>query len=240
MTDARAVKKDQRGKRFFSGMAIVLLVVVIAGFGPSFYFRGSDAPELMLSVILHGAIMTVWYVLAVVQALLAKKGGGPAQLLLHRRLGMFGGLVALGVLVTGVMVAISLYRKDAADIVVPPPAILLANLTNVIGFAVCVVLGVKNRRVRDAHARYMSWASVVMIGPASFRLVRSLGLSPMFSVPAQLLFCAALVMHDRREFGRVHRASWLGLGIVFFQIVGSFTLGQTVVWEELARSLFAG
>src|SRR6202165_1132283 len=73
---------------FFSIAAIIMLMIMLAGFHP-FYLRGEGmggpkiSPQLLSLVIVHGAAMTAWVVLFLVQALLI-----PARKLrLHMKLG---------------------------------------------------------------------------------------------------------------------------------------------------------
>lgn len=229
---------SRRGEPFYFWMAAILLGVVLGGFSSSFYLRDSALPPLPADIVAHGTVTTLWFILILFQSALISLFGRPASVTLHRRLGLLGVLVALGVVGTGIDVAIEFYRRGAADIVVPPPALLFANLVNAIGFGVCFAWAVVKRGEPESHKRFMTWASVVIIGPASFRLVRDLGFSPIVSVPAQLLFCALLFAHDRRRLGRFHVSAWVGLGIVLLQIVGSFTIGQSGPWVRLAESLF--
>src|SRR3546814_17006669 len=62
-----------------------------------------DGPPLTLLLYVHGAVMTSWFVLFIVQARLVAHGHAGV----HRRLGAFGALLALAVLVLGSMVAVT-------------------------------------------------------------------------------------------------------------------------------------
>ena len=79
-----------RDRRFFSGMALAMLVTVVVGFAPSYVLKAYfDAPALSPLVHLHGALFTTWMVLFLVQALLVAAQRTP----LHRRLGVLGGVL---------------------------------------------------------------------------------------------------------------------------------------------------
>lgn len=229
----------RRGEPFFLVMTLAFLGVVVGGFSSSFYFRGEAQGALPTGVVLHGVILTLWYVVAVAQSALIGLGTGADSIRRHRRIGMATSVIAAGVVWTGVAVAVGFYRRDSGDIVVPAPALLFGNLVSVLGFAACFVAGVKLRATPAAHKRLMTWASLVIIGPASFRLVRDLGLSPIASVPAQFVFVLLLFGYDRLRSRRIHRVSWIGLAILMLQIGGSFTIGKSRAWTALAEALFA-
>jgi hypothetical protein len=50
-----------------------LLIVVVAGFAPTFYLRPAFQPaELPVSLVLHGVLLTIWFALAPLQAWLVR------------------------------------------------------------------------------------------------------------------------------------------------------------------------
>jgi hypothetical protein len=59
----------------------VLLLVVIVGFSPTFYLRSAfNAPELSWRVLVHGLILTAWFLAFALQAALVAR----------RRTGVYG------------------------------------------------------------------------------------------------------------------------------------------------------
>jgi len=78
---------------FFSGMAVVSLIVVLVGFARTYFLAGmfrAPLPNLLLHI--HGAVFTLWMVLFISQiGLVTVK-----RVALHRRLGLLGfGLAVL-------------------------------------------------------------------------------------------------------------------------------------------------
>ena len=226
------------GEPFFLVMALALLGVVLIGFSSSFYLRDAALESLSTSLVVHGVALTLWFVLGLVQSLLIGVGRSAGRMRIHRRIGMASVFIVGGVLWTGTVVAVDFYRGGSGDIVVSAAALLFANLVNLIGFAICFIRGVAQRKSAQLHKRYMTWASVVIIAPASFRLVQGIGLPPAAAAVAQLLFVGVLFGYDYLQLKRILAPSWFGFAIVAFQMVGSFTIGNSEVWEGLVEWVF--
>ena len=94
---ASAADRKTSERKFYSRMAIFLVVLVFAGFAPSFYLKGivppypRPNPTLPPAVILHGLVFTGWMALIVAQTQLisARKHE------VHMRLGKLGMLFAI-------------------------------------------------------------------------------------------------------------------------------------------------
>jgi hypothetical protein len=103
------MNKSQR--YFHSVAALVILVITFVGFQP-FYFKGEGlagrkiSPQLMPLVVVHGSFLTAWVVLFLVQSLLISA----RRRRLHMKLGWGATGVALGVTITGLMIAVQSVR----------------------------------------------------------------------------------------------------------------------------------
>jgi hypothetical protein len=134
---------------FFGVAAVTMLTIMVAGFHP-YYLRGEGmggrtiSPQLATLVFVHGAAMTAWLMLFLVQSLLV-----PARRLrIHMKLGWGGVAVALVAAGSGFMLAVESVR--------PVPAIpfwgmayrqfLLVMLIAVALFTLFVLGGVLFRR----------------------------------------------------------------------------------------------
>jgi hypothetical protein len=100
---------------FFTVAAITMLTTMVAGFHP-YYLRGEGmagrriSPQLATLVFVHGAAMTAWLMLFLVQSLLV-----PARRLrLHMKLGWGGVAVALVAAGSGFMLAVESVRPVPA------------------------------------------------------------------------------------------------------------------------------
>jgi hypothetical protein len=100
---------------FFAVAAITMLTTMVAGFHP-YYLRGEGmagwtiSPQLVTLVFVHGAAMTVWLMLFLVQSLLV-----PARKLrIHMKLGWCGVATALVAAGSGFMLAVESVRPVPA------------------------------------------------------------------------------------------------------------------------------
>lgn len=237
LTHARD-RTARRRNRFFVWIAMAMLVAIALGFGRSFYLRPVfiDRP-LPTYLVVHGAVMTGWYLLFLAQALLASNG----RIDLHRRLGIAGVLLAAAVTATGVLVHLRVVPRmqalgeigSAGDLSFAL-GFALAGLASLVPFVVLVALALAWRRRPAAHKRLMFWALVWTLGPA-FTNSRPLGqfLDPLVAphlpfFPADLLWLAALLAYDWTTLRRIHPVTWLG----FLSLAAYFF----VVMERVARN----
>lgn len=213
------------GEPFFAALAVAALLVVVAGFAPSFYFRGEHRPALSSMFVWHGVALTAWYVLAIVQAALLARGPSAQRLRIHMKLGIAALLIGAAVVYSGVDVAFAFYHSGKSETILTPEGLLVANLMNLVSFVACFALGMVFRKKPELHKRFLSLAGIVMIGPATFRLVVSIGLPPPTSLIVQFGLLAALFVYDRKRLGRISRASWTGVLLIVLMIAVTLAVG---------------
>ena len=222
---------------FYYAVAIFLAVLVFAGFARTYYLREIYSTRaLPLLLHLHGAVMTLWYALFILQVRLA----AIKRIDLHRRLGLAGVILAGMVAVLATIVSLGLARRDLQS---PPDAeaapILLAFqlFGMVLIFLIFISLALYLRHRRDYHKRLMVLAMLSLLGPALTRL--PLPFVPNHNVLVAIILsisCLLLcVLTDTFRNRRLHPAfGWggaLSIGSIF--IVGAFA--QSSVWTRLVR-----
>jgi len=118
-----AAPHRRAGSRLYAWMALAAALIIFAGFARTFYLRSSfGAPPLSALLVVHGIVMTGWFVLFFVQVWLV----GVGRTDLHRRVGVVGMIVAVLVLCVGVAAAIDAGRRG-----VSPPSGIVTPLTSV-------------------------------------------------------------------------------------------------------------
>ena len=78
-TTFASVDRQYSERKFYSRMALFMVLVVLIGFAPSFYLRGyvhypRPNPTLPPAVLLHGMLFSVWMLVLVAQTQLVAAG----------------------------------------------------------------------------------------------------------------------------------------------------------------------
>ncbi len=236
------VDMKRRERRFYSRMAIFMLVLMFVGFAPSFFLRDivppfpRPNPTLPVSVVLHGLLFTLWMLVFFAQTQLVTAGRRD----LHIRLGKASMFLAIAII--PLMYLISVWQVARAN---QPPfttpldwsALPLAAMP---AFAYLVWQGWKRRKEPQWHKRVMLAAALVVVaGPPFGRLPMAPPSMPAFSIQmlATLLLFVPLFIWDRRSQGRVHPGSWTGFGVYAVSIIVPLVLIATGTWAPIAQHL---
>ena len=230
----QATGKD---RRMYIWFAVFMPIIVLAGFARSYYLKGFFGfPALpSLLVHLHGIVMTSWVVLFVTQVTLVATG----RTRTHQRLGVFGALLAVLIVIVGVLTGIAGAARGATP---GPPALqfLVIPLGDMLVFAILVGTALYFRRSRlDVHKRLMLLAAVNLLAPAIARIplhfIETGGPLAFFGLTDLCLL--ACVAFDTIKNRRLHPAFlWGALFVIAFQPL-RLILGGTDVWLRFASML---
>ncbi len=210
-------------------------VIVFAGFARTFYLKQVfGTPPLTALLILHGVLMSAWFVLFIVQTRLVAAGRTD----LHRRLGVAGALLALAILVVGPTVAVTAAKLGHTP--GPPPLVfLVVPLVDMIVFALLVGSALVFRRRRDIHKRLMLLSCVGLLTAAIARIPvdawHQAGIVAYFSTTILLvLMCVA---YDTTKHHRLHAAFGWGAGLIIVSWPLRLALTSTAPWMAFATWL---
>lgn len=195
---------------FFSGMALVLLVTIVAAFGHAYFFAGMLAAPLATPLVhVHAAVLTGWVTLQAVQPVLVAAG----RTAWHETAGLAGMAFAVLVPALGFLAVIGEVRRHADD--VAGLALDAAfGLAAVVAFAVLIVLGLRQRKKdMSAHKRFMLIATISILGPAIGRLPFIAGAAAPYYA-SFVCFAVAVIAFDLLSMGRIHRATAVGLSVI--------------------------
>ncbi len=211
------------------------VAIVFAGFAKTFYLKQAfGAPPLSTLLILHGVLMTTWFVLFIVQTRLVAAGRTD----LHRRLGAAGALLALAILIVGPTVAITVAKLGHTP--GPPPLVfLVVPLGDMVVFALLVGSALFFRRRSDVHKRLMLLSFVGLLTAAIARVPvdawRHAGIVAYFSTT--ILLVLACVAYDTIKHRRLHPAFAWGAGLIIVSWPLRLALTTTATWMAFATWL---
>src|SRR3977135_4488019 len=95
---ATTMTRRRGGRWFYVGMSIAVVIIVLAGFGPTYYLRPYFTPAPLIPLLhLHGLVFTSWILLFVIQTTLV----AARRTDIHRRLGILGGVIAILMILVG-------------------------------------------------------------------------------------------------------------------------------------------
>jgi hypothetical protein len=224
----------RRERLFFGGMTIAMLIAVLIGFGPTYYFRTISGTTFQLSqpLHLHGAAFTTWMLLLVVQATLVAAGRTD----IHRKLGVAGAVLGALLMALGAYVAITRFH---AGLMTPPPGIpagvlLAIALATIVVFPVLFGSALLLRQRTDYHKRLVLIATLELVtaGVARWPGVSTFGPPLFFGLTD--LFIAAIVIYDFKSRGRIHPATlWGGLFLIASQPL-RLAIGFSAPWAAFA------
>lgn len=227
-------------RRFYAGMAWLLVVVAVAGFAPrSVAIIKGMMPMPPLVVHLHAAVMASWVTLLAVQATLALTG----RIDLHRKWGMASLLV--GPLVLTMLIAITISRQNAAYGTPAGPIvnnILFVQIRAIVLFPLFFVWALRTR-VTDpqTHKRMMLLATLMLLDAAIARMTWL----PYNQFPRDylaihlylLLLVVPALVHDLIRLRRIHRAWIWGLALMLPWVVATDFAWGSPWWGKIGPKL---
>jgi len=245
VASASKVTTDRRAseRRFYFAVGIVVVLICVAGFGPSIVDPASRNRPLPMTLLVatHAIASAAWVLLFLVQTTLVATG----RLSTHRRLGVLGLLIGIVFVVSGFVTNVEEARRGfdlSGDLVrvgtAVAPAFILAPVHAFGLFAVLVGAALWYRRRPEVHKRLMALA---MLGPiAGAPIAHLVGHFPALQAGGSILapisnlvLLSLPAIHDRLTIGRIHPVSlWGGIG-AFASLFLFFTFAApSVVWRN--------
>lgn len=218
---------------FYCGMAWAMLLAVLIGFGPTYYWVPVTGGGQSITGLthLHGLVFSAWMLLFVTQASLVAAG----NVRLHMRLGLAGlGLLPVMVIVA-VLTALSAAARNSAPPGMAPLSWLAIPLLDIPVFAGLFGAALVNRRRPQIHKRLMIIGMIGMMSPAIGRMPwpeAIVGPITLFGIPD--LFLIVLIAWDIATIRRVHIATLIGGGLLIVSQIFRLVVWQTDWWLTFA------
>jgi hypothetical protein len=180
-------------------------------------------------MVVHGLFLLAWMILLLAQSLLVFRRRTP----LHRKLGIAGFAVGIGVVLTTIALFWTVFRGFAA---MGPETI--ANRVLLPSFALCLLAAWQMRRRPDWHKRFIYVGTLLLLEPVLARTFDPLVvplLPPMTPETDEATFIGymlllwngffvALLAYDRATLGRLHPVSLGGLAWLWLVYLFAFTV----------------
>lgn len=218
---------------FFSGMVLLILVIVAVGFAPKYYLAGVFRAPLPSPIIhIHAVVFSAWILLLVVQTGLVSAH----RIALHRTLGLAGFCLAILVPIVGFLAMASQlhFRADRGVGALTFSAVSFEGIFIFTTFATLAY--VARKRDLAAHKRYILLATLGLVDAGLFRLpVPFLHRQLNHDFLAIDLLIVIMAVYDLWSTRKINRATlWGG---IFMVIVEQLTLpiGSTAAWHAFAR-----
>ena len=230
---APATSIARRHPAFFPAMSSLLVVLVFLGFAPTYYLRPESAGPIPGYLHVHGAAMTIWFLLLLVQtALIATR-----RRAVHRRLGVVGAVVAAVIVALNpLVVAWSVPNLLAVNRSTQLTALIIVGDLLVIGiFLVMVALAIRWRRYPETHSRMLLLASLAVSGPAIGRFSLTLAGTPLPGIIGLMVLPLVVVVHDRVMMKRVHPVSAWGAAAIIGSLVLSVVVSNTAAGAAIVQ-----
>jgi hypothetical protein len=221
---------------FYLFSAVAALLVTIAGFSLTYLkplAGGTFTGRSLLHI--HGAMYFGWLLLFICQPALVKTN----HVAIHRKLGMAGFLLAAGMVIVGVTVAVTGARLHSPTLLVgglQPKQFLIVPLTDMILFTTFLSFSLANLKRPEAHKRLMLLATVSLLPAAFGRLAPMLGTSnPIIILAMQEVILFAGMIYDAIARKKIHPVYYWGGGLMVIIHLVRFPIGGSAWWSAVAE-----
>ncbi|MCY7340004.1 MAG: hypothetical protein LH465_08680 [Sphingomonas bacterium] len=222
----------QSDNRFFLRAAIVMALVIVAGFSTQLAMGRSSfaSPPLVHA---HAIVFMGWTTIYVLQNVLATTG----RIDLHRKLGWLAAGWMVAMVVLGFAVTVAMVRRGQVPFFFQSLHFLVFDLMAVFTFAALTIAAIVMRRRTDWHRRLHYCGMSLLLGPAFGRLLPGPLLAPWAfeaTFVATLIFPLVGVIADIRRSGHAHPAWRWGIGA----LVGSMLITTAITYGPLGPPLY--
>jgi hypothetical protein len=219
-------------ERFFLRGAIVMTMVIIAGFSLQLAM-GRSTFASPLRVHAHAIVFMGWVGIYLLQNIFVATG----RMGLHRRLGWIAAGWMVAMVVLGCWVTVAMVRLGNVPFFFRPVQFLVFDPMAVFTFAGLTIAAILLRHRTEWHRRLHFCGMTMLLAPAFGRLL-PLPLFQPFAWEAALLptllFPFVGAWADRRRSGRVHPAWWWGIGT----IIVSSVLVEAITYSPLGTAIY--
>jgi hypothetical protein len=218
--------------RFFLRAAIVMTVIIVAGFTLQLA-SGRSTFASPVRVHLHAILFMGWVAIYLLQNVFVATG----RTALHKRLGWVAAAWLVPMVVSGLLVTVVMVRNGTVPFFFRPVHFLIFDPVAILTFAALTIAAILLRRRTEWHRRLHFCGMTILLAPAFGRLLPLPLLQPWaweIAFAVTLLFPIVGAWSDVRRNGRVHPAWSWGVGT----IIGAFILTQALTYSQAGTAIY--
>lgn len=228
----RPVVSSGGDERFFLGAAILMALVILAGFSTQFAMGRStlNAPPLVHA---HAIVFMGWVTIYVLQNIFVATD----RMAIHRRLGWIAAGWMVPMLVLGFCVTLAMVRRGQVPFFFRPLHFILFDPISLLTFAGLTGAAIFLRHRTKWHRRLHLCGMSMLMGPGFGRLLPMPLLQPWAweaTFAASMIFPIAGMVADLRRTGHVHPAWRWGI----LTMVGALLLIEAVTYSHLGEAFY--
>ncbi len=226
-------------RRFFLAVAILFPLIVLVGFGRTYYLRdvfdGPPVPSILVHI--HGLVMSAWIVLFAAQAWLISS----RRIKTHQTLGIAAIGLAAVIIAVGFLTAVASAKYGSASTPpgVDPLSFLVVPIFDLIVFAMPFAGAIYYRKQPANHKRLILLTILNFLPPAVARIpiasLQSLGPLWFFGFPDLLALIFLIV--DSWRHKRLNRVFLAGALVMIVSHPVRLIIGGTDAWMSFAAWL---
>lgn len=238
MATSATLRAPVEGTRFFTVMAFVMALVIIAGFSLNLA-AGRSSFAMPWQYHFHGVIFMGWIGLYLAQHVTIAAGNRA----LHVQLGKLAYAYVPLMVGAGTLIMITVARRTGGPFFFAVNEFLVSNLMLVWCFGGLAFWSLAQRRYTGWHRRLMLCAMAILTGPGIGRLLPLPLLVPdawLITTATTWLFPVIGMIADWRQTGRVHPAYWAGLGIYVGVFAVSLMIAHSPAGYAFTEWVIAG
>lgn len=223
-------------RRIYLAAAILFPVIILIGFGPTYYarFAFDRPPVASMLVHLHGILMTAWVVFFIAQVLLVRT----RRQKVHINLGLLGIALAILVIVVGFFTAAAAAKFGATSAPpdIPPLAFFIVPVVDLIMFAGLFGAAIYYRTRPANHKRLMLLTVINFLPPAVARIPVEIfqTLGPLFFFGVPTVIAIGLLIYDTWRNRKLNMPFLVGALVLIASYPLRIVISGTGAWMNFA------
>jgi len=224
-------------RRLFLIVAILFAVLVLIGFGPTYYlkefFHTPDIAYVLLNV--HGLLMTTWVLLFAAQVWLIRS----KNIRIHQKLGLAAVGLAVAIVIVGFFVAVhaAKYGSNSTPAPIPGLSFLAIPLFDLVMFIILFGAAVYYRKKAANHKRLMILTALNFVPPALARMSFLPAGGPLVFFGIPTILAIGLLIYDTRRNGKLNKVFLAGAMLLIASYPLRLAISGTDAWTSFAAWL---